>query len=54
MPVKITKTGKGGFKVATPSGIKSKNATKANAKAQKRLLNAIEHNPNFKPRKRKK
>lgn len=41
MPVKITKTD--GYKVSTPSGVKAKHATKENAEAQKRLLNAVEH-----------
>jgi len=54
MPVKIIKTGKGNFRVATPGGVKAKSTTKAKAKAQERLLNALEHNPNFTPRKKKK
>jgi len=49
MPVKITKV-KGGVRVSTPQGTKSKKTTAAKAKRQKRLLNAIEHG--FKPRKR--
>lgn len=47
MPVKVTRTKRGGFRVTTPGGTKSKNTTKKKAKAQKRLLNAIEHG--FKP-----
>lgn len=43
MPVKITKNSKGGYKVSTPNGTKAKNTTKANAKAQERLLNTIDH-----------
>lgn len=54
MPVKVRKNKKGGYTVSTPGGTKAKNTTKAKAKAQQRLLNAIEHNPDFKPRKRKK
>ena len=52
MPVKIKKKGKK-YSVSTPGGVKAKGTTKAKAKAQERLLNAIEHNPNFKPRKKK-
>lgn len=54
MPVKIRKTKKGKFRVSTPGGVKARGTTKAKAKAQKRLLNAVEHNPDFKPRKKKK
>lgn len=50
MPVRITKLD-GKFRVSTPGGIKSKSTTKKKAERQKRLLNAIEHNPDFKPRK---
>lgn len=42
MPVKIKKV-KGGYKVSTPGGTKAKKTTKKKAKAQKRLLNAVEH-----------
>ena len=52
MPVRITKV-KGGYKVSTPGGTKAKKTTKEKAKKQERLLNAIEHNPDFKPRKKK-
>lgn len=48
MPVKIRKV-KGGFRVST-NNVKAKKTTRKKAKAQKRLLNAIEHG--FKPRKR--
>lgn len=41
MPVKITRT-KGKYRVATPHGVKAKGTTKANAKKQERLLNAVE------------
>ena len=51
MPVKTTKV-KGGYKVSTPGGTKAKKTTKAKAAAQKRLLNALEHGPTFKPRKK--
>ncbi len=50
MPVKLRKLKSGKVSVRTPGGVKSKATTLANAKAQERLLNAIEHNPNFKPR----
>lgn len=50
MPVKITKKKSGCYKVSTPHGTKAKCTSKGNAKAQERLLNAIEHNPNFKSR----
>ncbi len=48
MPVKITKT-KAGYRVSTPNAIHEKHTTLAKAKSQERLLNAIEHNPNWKP-----
>lgn len=47
MPVKIKNVD--GFRVSTPKGIKAKRTTKKKAKAQERLLNAVEHNPNFVP-----
>ena len=52
MPVKVTKTPRG-YRVSTPGGVKSKGTTKAKALSQERLLNAVEHDPNFKPRKKK-
>lgn len=42
MPEKISKV-KGGYRVATPNGVKAKHTTKTKAKAQARLLRAIEH-----------
>ena len=42
MPVKIQKV-KGGYRVSTPKGVKAKKTTKAKAKSQQRLLNAVEH-----------
>lgn len=58
MPVtkrKINKgKNKGKVRVSTPGGVKAKAATPANAAAQERLLNAIEHNPEFKPTGKKK
>lgn len=53
MPIRIRRTDKG-FEVSTPGGIKAKGTTRTNAERQRRLLNAIEHDPDFKPRKRKK
>lgn len=49
MPVKVDKV-KGGFRVKTPKGTKAKRTTKQKAKAQKRLLDAIDHG--FRPSKR--
>jgi hypothetical protein len=42
MPVKIRKV-KGGYRVSTPHGTKAKKTTRAKAKKQERLLNAVEH-----------
>lgn len=53
MPVTIRRTKGGKYRVSTPHGVKAKGTTRAKAKAQERLLNAIEHNPDFKPRKSK-
>lgn len=50
MPVKISKV-KGGYRVRTPHGVKAKRTTKAKAKKQKRLLQAVE--PGFVPGKTK-
>ena len=41
MPVSIKKVN--GYRVSTPGGVKAKSTTKKKAKAQKRLLNAVEH-----------
>jgi len=41
MPVKIKKID--GYRVSTPGGVKAKHTTKAKAKKQERLLNAVEH-----------
>lgn len=49
MPVKLTKLPSGMVRVSTPNGVKSKATTPAKAKAQERLLNAIDHG--FKPSK---
>jgi hypothetical protein len=50
MPVTVTKKD-GGYQVSTPNQVHAKKTSLRNALAQKRLLNAIEHDPNFKPRK---
>ena len=42
MPVTITKTD-GKYRVSTPNAVHAKGTTLAKAKAQKRLLNAVEH-----------
>ena len=52
MPVTIRKV-KGGHRVSTPGGTKAKKTTLKKAKAQRRLLNAIENDPDFRPRSRK-
>jgi hypothetical protein len=51
MPVKVTKTGPGTYKVSTPNGVHAKGTTKTKAEAQKRLLNAVDHG--WKPTKKK-
>ena len=53
MPVRIRKLKGGKVRVSTPGGVKAKGTTLKRAMAQKRLLNAIENDPTFKPRKRK-
>ena len=50
MPVRISKAKGGGYQVRTPNMVHAKHTTMAKAKGQERLLNAIEHNPSFKPR----
>jgi hypothetical protein len=42
MPVKISKKN-GEYQVRTPGGVKAKGTTMEKAKAQERLLNAIDH-----------
>ena len=49
MPVKIRKVGKGKYRVSTPGGTKAQSTTKTKAKKQERLLNALEHNPGWRP-----
>lgn len=54
MPYKIKKNKDGSYSVEGPSGKHAKSTTKSKAEAQTRLLRAIEHNPDFVPRKKKK
>jgi hypothetical protein len=42
----------GGYSVRTPKMTHAKHTSKRNAEKQVRLLNAIEHNPDFKMRKK--
>lgn len=42
MPATVRKTKKG-YQVRTPNAVHAKGTTKAKAKAQQRLLNAIDH-----------
>lgn len=51
MPARIRKV-KGGYRVSTPTGTKAKKTSLKKAKAQKRLLNAVEHG--WKPKKKSK
>jgi hypothetical protein len=43
MPVSIRKTPSGRYRVSTPHGTKAKHTTKKKAKAQARLLRAVDH-----------
>ena len=43
MPEKVTKNKDGSYRVTGPHGVHMKHGTAENAKAQQRLLNAIEH-----------
>ncbi len=54
MPYTTRKLKGGKVQVRSPHGIKAKATTPEKAAAQERLLRAIEHNPDFKPRNRKK
>jgi hypothetical protein len=53
MPAKAIALPGGGYKVRTPKGVHAKHTSKKNALAQVRLLNALEHDPDFKMRKKK-
>lgn len=52
MPVKFTKLSSGKVRVSTPHGVKAKSTTMAKAKAQRRLLQGVEHGwkPTGKPK----
>jgi hypothetical protein len=54
MPASKIALPRGGYQVRTPKMIHAKHTTKAKADKQIRLLNAIEHNPEFKMKLRKK
>lgn len=54
MPAKIHKNPDGSYRVETPNAVHAKKTTKKKAEAQARLLNAIEHNPDFVPYAKKK
>jgi hypothetical protein len=43
MPVTLRKLSNGKVRVSTPNGVHSKGTTPEKAKAQERLLNAVEH-----------
>ncbi len=47
MPYTTKSVGKGRVSVSSPHGVKAKSTTPDKAKKQVRLLNAIEHNPEF-------
>ena len=44
---------RGRYRVKTPNAVHAKSTSKKKAEAQVRLLNAIEHNPEFKMKLRK-
>lgn len=47
MPARKIKNKDGTYRVVTPNGVHAKSTTLANANKQVRLLNGIEHNPEF-------
>lgn len=47
MPVKVARIRSGLYKVSTPNAVHAKGTTLKKAKAQQRLLNAVENNPEF-------
>ena len=47
MPVKISKTKSGKYRVSTPNGVKSRGTTKEKAEAQKRIIDAADHGKPF-------
>jgi translation initiation factor IF-1 len=50
MPVTLTKLPNGKVRVSTPNGVKAKATTPAKAKHLRNLLNALDHNPHWKPK----
>ena len=42
MPVRISRTSKGGYRVSTPGGVKAKNTTRTKAQRQSNLLHGID------------
>jgi hypothetical protein len=54
MPAKVSKAKGRGYQVRTPNAVHAKHASKKNAKAQARLLNAIDHGYKPSPHYRKK
>lgn len=54
MPASKIALPRGGYKVVTPTAVHAKHTTKSKADKQVRLLNAVEHNPEFKMKLRKK
>lgn len=54
MPYKLARQRNHKYTTSSPNGVKGRNMTLGNAKKQIRLLEAIEHNPEFKMKLRKK
>ena len=54
MPASKIALPRGGYRVSTPNMVHAKHTTKDKANKQVRLLNAIEHNPEFKMKLRRK
>lgn len=54
MPYKVKKNKSGDYSVESPSGKKAKHTTKEKARAQQRLLYAIEDDPDFITKRKKK
>lgn len=54
MPYKVKKNKDGSYRVTSPSGTRAKHTTKEKAKAQQRLLYAIEEDEDFLSKRRKK
>lgn len=52
MPVRLRKLKGGKVRVSTPGGVKSYATTLVKALGQERLLNAIEHSPGFRVKRR--